>query len=230
MFTLLALIMTAAHTRTASPTTGPRWFAFPGTNAVSGVHNSSVTRVNSVETEALCKAAADAHSATIYTWHDATTGSYAHACILRTDSVWSVDAQPHHFSGIKAGARPMGPHPKPPPPTPAPPMAAPPCSLNGVHLPRGLGGGVASASLGTGTCACDPGWVGPTCGQLDLLPAKRLAQQVTPSAALASDNAEANATWGMSVVGPVQGVYHGCKDLYPGRFEPAHPQAIHCAG
>ena len=207
MFALLALTMTAAHTRAASPATGLQWFAFPGINAVSGVHNSSVKRVNSIKTEALCMAAADAHNATIYTWHDATTGSYAHACILRTDSVWSVDTQLHHFSGIKAGTRPLGPHPKPPPPTPAPPMAAPPCSLNGAL--QGLGGGVAPSSPGTGTCACDPGWVGPTCGQLDLLPAMPLAQQVTPSAALALDNAEANATWGMSVIGPVQGVYHG---------------------
>jgi hypothetical protein len=78
----------------------------------------------------------------------------------------------------------------------AAPPAAPPCHLNGE---RGA----------TGQCICDPGWTGAQCGQLDLLPAPPLSQQVSPAAALSNDNDAANATWGISVVGPVAGVYHG---------------------
>ena len=73
--------------------------------------------------------------------------------------------------------------------------SAPPCSLNGEQS------GAA--------CACDEGWEGSACGQLALQPAPPLAQQVSPPAALAEDNAKANATWGVSVIGPIGGVFHG---------------------
>ena len=41
------------------------------------------------------------------------------------------------------------------------------------------------------------------------MPAPPLAEQITAAAALSADNAAANATWGISVVGPIGGVYHG---------------------
>eukprot|EP01052_Picozoa_sp_SAG31_P033809 SAG31_NODE_3869_length_3799_cov_1.602432_3_plen_356_part_00 len=70
----------------------------------------------------------------------------------------------------------------------------PPCSLNGVGAP----------------CVCDPGWTGPNCGQLNLLPAPPLASQVTALSATTSTNQVANSTWGMSVVGPdSRGIFHG---------------------
>jgi len=70
------------------------------------------------------------------------------------------------------------------------------CSLNGFVNSSGL-------------CLCDSGWKGDQCGQLDLLPAPPLSRQVSSAAAMTLDNAFANATWGMSVIGPVQGTYHG---------------------
>ena len=75
---------------------------------------------------------------------------------------------------------------------------APPCSLNGEF------------DAGGTDCVCDPGWIGKNCGQHNFLPAPPLAEQVVPAASVAIDNAAANATWGMSVVGPLDdGVYHG---------------------
>ena len=76
-----------------------------------------------------------------------------------------------------------------------PPPIPPPCSLNGEGSP----------------CKCDPGWIGLECGQLDLLPAPPLAQQVTAAAATTSNNAVANSTWGITVVGPDKEdrLYHG---------------------
>jgi hypothetical protein len=56
---------------------------------------------------------------------------------------------------------------------------------------------------------CDKGWTGPKCGQLDLLPAPPLAAQVSAAAATSSDNSVANSTWGISVIGPIAGTYHG---------------------
>jgi hypothetical protein len=80
------------------------------------------------------------------------------------------------------------------PPAPPKPNTPPPCSLNGEGSP----------------CKCDAGWTGPNCGQLDLLPAPPFAKQVTPLSATTNNNAAANSTWGMSVVGPdSKGVYHG---------------------
>ena len=63
----------------------------------------------------------------------------------------------------------------------APPATPPPCHLNGERSAAG------------GPCVCDPGWTGTHCGQLDLLPAPALAQQVSPAAAQSDDNAAANA-------------------------------------
>ena len=179
----------------ASP--AERWYNYSSVNAVSGVHNGSVWRAPAkVGSEPACRTLAEEHGASIYTWHDAgATGGYALACILRTDAVWHPVAQAHHFSGIHAADRPP-PAPVPGPSPPAPTPKPPPCHLNG-------------AQNTTGTCTCDPGWVGPQCGQLDLLPAPPLAQQITAASALTDDNAAANATWGLSVIGPLHGVYHG---------------------
>jgi hypothetical protein len=110
-------------------------------------------------------------------------------CAPRLDGVWRTVAQKGHLSGFK-GLLP------PPSPPPSPPISEPACSLNGNMT-------------SSGSCSCDPGWRGKTCGQLDLLPAPPLATQVSAQAALASDNGEANATWGMSVVGPIGETYHG---------------------
>jgi hypothetical protein len=80
-------------------------------------------------------------------------------------------------------------------PPPPPPATEPPCSLNG--------------ELRGGACVCDKGWTGPKCGQLDLLPAPPLAAQVSAAAATSSENSVANSTWGISVIGPIAGTYHG---------------------
>ena len=80
------------------------------------------------------------------------------------------------------------------------PVPEPPCSLNG--------------ELRGGSCVCDSGWTGPKCGQLALLAAPQLSAQVTSAAATSSDNSQANSTWGISVIGPVAGVYHGYV-VYP---------------
>ena len=78
--------------------------------------------------------------------------------------------------------------------TTPPPPPIPQCSLNGVGSP----------------CVCDTGWIGATCGQLDLLPAPPLTHQLTPASATTTSNAVANSTWGISVVGPDKaGTYHG---------------------
>jgi hypothetical protein len=80
-------------------------------------------------------------------------------------------------------------------PPPPPPATEPPCSLNG--------------ELRGGACVCDKGWTGPKCGQFDLLPAPPLAAQVSAAAATSSDKSMANSTWGISVIGPIAGTYHG---------------------
>lgn len=189
---LLLLAVVFASVASASTTAAlDTWFEFPATNAVSGVHNASVRQFDNTADEGACRALATKHNATVYTWHDRqAAGGYALACVLRLDGVWAPVPQAHHFSAVWASARP--PSPVPPVPNPKPP----PCQLNGVL----------SAS---GTCTCDPGWVGPACGQLNLEPAPPLAEQVTAAAALSTDNAAANATWGISVVGPVGGIFHG---------------------
>jgi hypothetical protein len=112
---------------------------------------------------------------------------YRLKCALRLDGKWIPIEQAGHHSGTKGGIPPPG-----PPPTPLP--GPPPCSLNGEGSP----------------CKCDTGWTGLNCGQLDLLPAPPFSKQVTPLSATTNNNAAANSTWGMSVVGPdSKGVYHG---------------------
>lgn len=78
-----------------------------------------------------------------------------------------------------------------------PPPATPECSLNGAM------------STDKARCDCDQGWTGEACGQLALLPAPALGSTVTPAAALSVDNSAANSTWGISVVGPIDSVFHG---------------------
>ena len=181
------------------------WCTYAAVNDVSGVHNSSIKRVDGVQTAAACQQHAVDAESRAYTWHDPSTGSrYALACELRTDGVWRPVPQSGHFSGLAVATGipcpppPPPPSPAPSPPTPpTPPASVPACSLNGE-------------SKGSADCTCDPGWIGDNCGQLDLLPAPPLEAQVVPIASVAIDNAVANATWGMSVVGPLDdGLYHG---------------------
>lgn len=166
------------------------WSVFNSTNAVSGKHDANVTYFHKVASAQDCEALADLHSASIFTWcSKACETQYMLTCALRLDGVWRTVAQTGHTSGFN-GALP----PTPSPPSPAPP--APPCSLNGDVT-------------NSGGCICDKGWRGKICGQLNLLPAPPLAAQVSSKAALAHDNGAANATWGMSVIGPINGTFHG---------------------
>ena len=107
-----------------------------------------------------------------------------------------------------------------------PRVPPPPCSLNGMKR-------------SDGTCKCEKGWVGHNCGQLDLIPAAPLDKQVTSAAATTTNNSVAWQTWGMSVVGPINGVYHGytteivnsCKlGLYGVASTVIHMEAEHPTG
>jgi hypothetical protein len=197
------------------------WQLFNDTNAVMSLHDpKNVMWITNITSTTACEALADLHKASIFTWHDLTVEpTYRLHCALRLDSKWIPISQSGHHSGIKG---PVPPAPTPDPPTPRPPspapVATPPCSLNGVLD-------------NTGGCSCDSGWIGKHCGQLDLHPAPPLASQVTSKAALTSDNGEANATWGMSVVGPLNGVYHGymteiANECYLGEYGEAS-QVVH---
>lgn len=157
------------------------------------------TDVSIVVTLCRCQSLADVEGAVAWTWHDSEVPrGYALACIVRLDGVWAPVGKSHHISGFKTAGHP----PVPPQPTPTPTPPVPPCSLNGIL--------VRDAAAGTApTCICDAGWFGPNCGQLNLLAAPPLAEQVTSTAATSSDNTVANSTWGISVVGPLLGLYHG---------------------
>ena len=39
----------------------------------------------------------------VWTWHDAAQGVYAHKCITRTDGVWSPTPEAGHVSGRRTG-------------------------------------------------------------------------------------------------------------------------------
>eukprot|EP00040_Diaphanoeca_grandis_P002487 m.21872 g.21872 ORF g.21872 m.21872 type:complete len:499 (+) comp13590_c0_seq1:256-1752(+) len=171
------------------------WCNYTNVNDVSNVHNASTVLIANVSSADLCQAHAIAKSAPAYTWHDGTVERYAFACVLRVDGVWAPVAQTHHYSGLQVNANTPCP-PPPSPPTPPPTPNKPKCSLNGEL----------NAS---GGCVCDAGWIGANCGQLNLDPAPTLSQQVTPNAAMTLNNTVANSTWGISVVGFVDGAYHG---------------------
>jgi len=165
------------------------WSLFDSTNAVSGKHDSNVTYFSSIASAQVCESLADAHNTSIFTWCDHTCDDpYALTCALRMDGSWQTVSQKGHTSGFKGVPQPT------PKPTPVP--SVPACSLNGVLNSSGV-------------CQCDNGWTGALCGQLALVPAEPLSSQVSAGAALTTDNGIANATWGMSVVGPLSGVYHG---------------------
>lgn len=100
--------------------------------------------------EAVCH---DDSSCTSFTWVGATGPPYQHECRTRNDTFWSLTAESNHVSGFKGSL---------------PPPIGTNCTIDEECSLQGICGGKAA-----GVCACDPGWRGADCGQLDLLPAVR---------------------------------------------------------
>eukprot|EP01048_Picozoa_sp_COSAG05_P010827 COSAG05_NODE_978_length_6327_cov_7.588150_3_plen_435_part_00 len=104
---------------------------------------------NYTSCEAVCQFDATCSS---FTWvGPGTEVKYSRECRTRTDAVWELSAEGGHVSGFKGAL---------PPPPGVGCKVDEDCSLLGrCGLTK------------PGVCDCDPGWNGPDCGQLKLLPA-----------------------------------------------------------
>lgn len=87
------------------------------------------------------------------------------------------------------------------------------CSLNGLCLP--------STNSSTLTCHCDPGWIGASCGKLDLRPAKRgMGYNHTSPNANTTNNPQykqwGNSSWGGNLIQDrvEEGLFHLVFDMF----------------